>query len=60
MLTKNNSKKIKHITDEKINLYYGCDASRFKKFEADQRDDRNNKQAIFQNCTPFMDCITNK
>ena len=43
MLTKNNSKKIKHITDEKINLYYGCDASSFKKCEADQRDDRNNK-----------------
>ena len=30
MLTKNNSKKIKHITDEKVNLYYSCDDSSFK------------------------------
>ena len=46
--------------EEKNNLYYGCDDCSFIKLEANRRGDRNNKQAIFQDYAPCMDCITNK
>lgn len=60
MLTKNNNNKIKCKIEEKNNLYYGCDDCSFIKLEANRRGDRNNKQAIFQDYAPCMDCITKK